>query len=298
MKSPLALIPLLLVGSFAVAQENNPELVTVEVVKDLPLVDLLDSISKQTGRHLVYDPSNQRIRNRTVGSSISRTVPKARLFDTYASILSFYELTLVPVGPKGYEIYLVNDSRSTNLMVKNRPEFVDHQRVGEYADRHGKMIATVLPIRNMDDLTQLRTAFTMLVTPAGIGRVMEVRGAKALIVMDFAPNVAVMARIVAQLDTERDDQRVLMRSIELKFAKAEEMAETLMHLLQEDKTPSSVKVRYTTSKPRRARVVAYAPRNSIAVYATAADMERIESLVANLDQPAKQWAAVDRIPVR
>ena len=264
MKTTLVLVPFLLIATLAGAQDQAPELVTLKFAKGQPVTEILDAMAVQTGRKLVYDPNDQRLRNQTAGMDFSHTIPKARLFDLCTAVLSFFELTVAPVGPKGYEVYVVAGSRSTNMLLKNRAEFVDHQRINEYADRHGKMITTVLPIRNMDNLAQLRTAFSVLVTPAGIGRVMEVRDAKALIVTDFAPNVAVMARIAAQIDTERDDQRVLMRSIELKFAKADEMAATIMRLLETPQAPAVVKSRMPAAKSLRARVVAYAPRNAIA----------------------------------
>ena len=36
-----------------------------------------------------------------MGSTFSHRVPKDKLFITFRAILSFYELTLVPIGPKG-----------------------------------------------------------------------------------------------------------------------------------------------------------------------------------------------------
>ena len=52
--------------------------------------------------------------------------------------VAFHELTLVPVGPEGHELWLVLDSRSTNNLVRNRATFVAYEELEEYARRRGE----------------------------------------------------------------------------------------------------------------------------------------------------------------
>ncbi len=82
----------------------------------------------------------------------------------------------MPIGPRGYEIYLVIDSRSTNNFVKNKAVYVDYGELDKFADHDGLYISCAIPIRHIDNLTTLRTALSTMVSPAGIGRVHEVPG--------------------------------------------------------------------------------------------------------------------------
>jgi type II secretory pathway component GspD/PulD (secretin) len=209
----------------AVAQEPAPELTTIEFTKDQQLSAFLDGAAAIVGRPILYDPNNQRIRGQSMSTGMSRAVPKGRELDLIRSILAFYEIVLIPSGPKGYEVLLAVDSRSTNNLVKNKAEFVPYERLAEFEDRDGVYITTSIPVRHIDNLTTLRTALSTMVSPAGIGRVHEVPGARTLVVMDFAPSVVAMARVVRELD--RDPEPVRTETIRLTHAKAAALVVTL-----------------------------------------------------------------------
>ncbi|MFQ5843419.1 MAG: secretin N-terminal domain-containing protein [Planctomycetota bacterium] len=289
-----AALALALAVAPAPAQESRRagpgDRVTIDVPKDTPIPELLDSISEQTGRPVVYDPRNARIKA-TVGARFTRTVPRERLFDSYRSLLSFYELTMVRVGPKGYEIYLVQDSRSTNNLVRNRVRYVDHRELDRYTDRDGLYILTVIPILNMASLVNLRQALARVMSPAGIGHVQEVPGARSLLLMDYAPTVAQAAKAVTRLDVDAEAWKLVMEAIELQHAHAEELAETLGTLIGEPKAEAP-RGRAAGVRPKP-RVVAHEPRNALVVYATKSDFEMIRAVVASLDRPAKQRTAVE-----
>ena len=113
-------------------------------------------MSDATGIPLLYDPNNQRIRSAKFGSAFKMEVPKDKLFDTFRAILAFFELNLVPIGPKGHQIYLAIDSRTTNNFVKNKAQYVDYRDLEQYEDHDGLYISCAVPIRYIDNLTPLR----------------------------------------------------------------------------------------------------------------------------------------------
>ncbi|MHC4341319.1 MAG: secretin N-terminal domain-containing protein, partial [Planctomycetota bacterium] len=233
----------------------------------------------------------------SMGAGFTHLVPRERLFDTYRAILAFYELNMIPIGPKGYEIYLVVDSRSTNNFVKNKAVYVDPAELEKYADKDGMYVSCAIQVQHIDNLTTLRTALSTMVSPAGLGRVHEVPGSRSIIIMDFAPTVAAMARLIKQMDVKPVGMEPVLETIELKYANAELLAETIMNLLgaaKEAEPPVRRGQRSPYSYPKPApRVVGYEPRNAVLISASKDDFARIKQLVATLDQPAKQWAATE-----
>ncbi|MHC4953747.1 MAG: secretin N-terminal domain-containing protein [Planctomycetota bacterium] len=300
----LAVLAVLLgLSSPALAQNAEPEgdkdLVIINVAKDMQLSNFLDVIAKATGKPLLYDPNGQRIRGQKMGSTFSHRVPREKLFLTFRAILAFYELTLVPIGPEGYEIYLAIDSRSTNNFVKNKAVFVDYRELENYKDHDGLFISCAIPVQHIDNLTMLRTALSTMVTPAGIGRVQEVPGAGNIIVMDFAPTVVSMARLLNQMDIEPPNKKMVMEFVELEHAYADEVADIISELVSVQRQASqpssrrgSTRVATATPEPR---IIAYEPKNALVVASTAEDFARIELLIEQFDQKGTPTAMVEVI---
>jgi len=216
------------------ADEENDR-IKIEFQKETELADFLDLMSRTTGRPLLYDPMGQRIRNQKMGAQITIEVPKTKAFDAFRAILAFYELILVPVGPRGYETHLVVDSRSTNNFVKNKALFVEDREIAQFADRDGLYISSFIPVEHVENLTTLRTALSTMVSPAGICRVHEDSGVGVL-VMDYAPVVSAMQRLISAMDVPSDQAQVL-ESIELSYAHAKEGAESGQALFREHQPP-------------------------------------------------------------
>jgi len=287
---PLAL---LILATPALAQDPEDEgkvdedLVIINVTKEMELSNFLDVISKATGKPLLYDPQGQRVRGQKMGSTFSHRVPRDKLFITFRAILSFYELTLVPIGPKGYEIYLAIDSRSTNNFVKNKAVYVDYRELEQYSDHDGLFISCAIPVKHIENLTTLRTALSTMVTPAGIGRVQEVVGSGNIIVMDFAPTVVSMARLLRQMDVQPESKRMVMEFVPLEFAYADEVADIISELVtvqRQAQTPSNRRGASVTSNSPEPRIIAYAPKNALVVASTAEDFARIEVLIDKFDK--------------
>jgi len=276
--------------------EEKVETITIKLDEELEIEEFLQSISKSTGKPLLYDPKGQRILGQTLGAGFSHAVPKNRAFDTFRAILAFYELTLVPIGPKGYEIYLVIDSRSTNNFIKNKARFVDYDELPSYADQDGLYISCAIPIRNIDNLTTLRTALSTMVSPAGIGRVHEVPGSQSIIITDFAPTVAAIARLIERMDVRPPDKELVMEFVPLDFAYAEDVADIVSELVsaQRQAVSNNRRGRNTTAQPTdpEPRILAYEPKNALVIAATRADFNLILSLIKKFDTEGQQGAQV------
>ncbi|MHC4134550.1 MAG: secretin N-terminal domain-containing protein [Planctomycetota bacterium] len=278
------------------ALAQGDEFVEIKLDKDLKITDFLDVISKSTGKPLLYDPNGQRIRGQALGAGFTHEIPKNRVFDTFRAILAFYELVLVPIGPRGYEIYLVIDSRSTNNFVKNKAVYVDYKELDRYEDQDGLYISCAIPLTHIENLTTLRTALSTMVSPAGIGRVHEVPGSNSIIIMDFAPTVAAMAKLVHQMDVQPPGKALVLEFIELAYAYADDVAEIISELVtaqrqaQVTQRRGQTTVRQQTPEPR---ILAYEPKNALVIAATEDDFQLIKSLVERFDEPGPELSTVE-----
>ncbi|MHC4491740.1 MAG: secretin N-terminal domain-containing protein [Planctomycetota bacterium] len=278
------------------ALAQGDEFVEIKLDKDLKITDFLDVISKSTGKPLLYDPNGQRIRGQALGAGFTHEIPKNRVFDTFRAILAFYELVLVPIGPRGYEIYLVIDSRSTNNFVKNKAVYVDYKELDRYEDQDGLYISCAIPLTHIENLTTLRTALSTMVSPAGIGRVHEVPGSNSIIIMDFAPTVAAMATLVHQMDVQPPGKALVLEFIELAYAYADDVAEIISELVtaqrqaQVTQRRGQTTVRQQTPEPR---ILAYEPKNALVIAATEDDFQLIKSLVERFDEPGPELSTVE-----
>jgi type II secretory pathway component GspD/PulD (secretin) len=265
------------------------ETVSIKFDKDMELASMLDAMSAATGRPVLYDPNSQRIRAQKVGVNLEMKVPASRLFDAFRAIIATWELTLVPIGPHGYEVYLVIDSRSTNNFVKNKAQFLEAEQVPEYRDRDGLYVAAFFPLSNVSNMTMVRTALSSLVSPAGVGRVMEIPDV-GLIVMDFAPTVYTMQELLKRLDVPNQATQVL-ESFELKYGRAAEVAYAVQELWTEIVAtgPQGTRAGIRMSGPPP-RIVPYAARNAVVARGTREEVEMIRGLIAKIDQPARTTA--------
>jgi len=288
----LVLLALAVPAAFA----QGDELVEVKLEKDVKITEFLDLISKSTGKPLLYDPNGQRIRNQSLGAGFTHEIPKDRVFDTFRAILAFYELVLVPIGPRGYEIYLVIDSRSTNNFVKNKAVYVDHRDLDRFEDHDGLYISCAIPLTHIENLTTLRTALSTMVSPAGIGRVHEVPGSNSIIIMDFAPTVAAMAKLIKQMDVQPPGKALVLEFIELNYAYADDVAEIIGELVtaqrqaQVTQRRGQTTVRTQTPEPR---ILAYEPKNALVIAATEDDFKLIQSLIERFDQEGEELSTVE-----
>jgi len=290
----IGLAPLAIAGEDGAPPDGN---VAIQIAKDMELSSLLDTIAQATGRPILYDPNSQRIRGQKVGAALDMTVPQSRLFDSFRSILTAFELTLIPVGPSGYEVYLAVDSRSTNNFVKNRAIFLEPKQLRENRDRDGVFIATFIPIKHVENMTLVRTALSALVTPAGIGRVMEIPGG-GIIIMDFAPTVYTMHQLIERLDQPSPTTQ-LLESIELEYAKAKEVAEAVQELWIEVVTTPAQRTRRGIRTPGPPpRIVPYEARNAVVVRGTRAEMEMIRGLVKKMDQPKHERHVINVVRLK
>ncbi|MHC4819663.1 MAG: secretin N-terminal domain-containing protein, partial [Planctomycetota bacterium] len=163
-------------------------------------------------------------------------------------------------------------------------------------DHDGLYISCAIPLTHIENLTTLRTALSTMVSPAGIGRVHEVPGSNSIIIMDFAPTVAAMGKLVRQMDVQPPGKALVLEFIELAYAYADDVAEIIGELVtaqrqaQVTQRRGQTTVRQQTPEPR---ILAYEPKNALVIAATEDDFKLIQSLVERFDQPGEELSMVE-----
>ena len=164
--------------------------------------ELFEQVQAATGISFLYDSGNAAFKQAKVEFIGPFKIPEDQLFAWLQAVLSYRKLVLVPVGPKavdGKQQWFVMDQADPNL--KSRPVYIDESEILDYADRDGLYVVTTMRVRDMVDTSRVRNALAPLSTAtAGIGRIQDVPGGKALIVGDFAPVIAAMKQVLDRIN--------------------------------------------------------------------------------------------------
>ena len=296
----LAVMALLLLGSMllptaSVVAEDEVAEQPVEIsMKDpIPLEDFLRAVGQLTEIPLYWDPKARGIQGKELVGARNLRAPREELFSLVRALLTFYELVMIPVGPQGYEVWLVMDARQTASIVKLKPKYIelDETNLEEFENQDGLFVTTTMKVENMGDLKDARNALNRIVTGQNIGNVTEVPAARSFVVTDFAPNVVAIFRLLKTMDVQPEGRQVRSAYIQLEFATADEIEPIIVDLftgreritrrvggqqqgqsgdIEEDPEP---------------RIISDFRTNKLIVYGTQDDIREIRSVVEQLDVP-------------
>ncbi len=268
--------------------------ITIPIPEEgLGVTDLLKGLGTQyPDRPIVWSTEDKVIQSKKITATGKIKGPESKVFEMVRALLTFQEIVMIPIGPKGYEIWVVMSARelASQIILKNKPEYVElnDANVDEYANQDGLYVATTIKVKNLDSLRDARTAFQRIITANNIGNVQEVPAARAFVVTDFAPNVVAIYKLLREMDVEPEGKKVIQEYIQLKNALAEDLEPLLQDLFtgrqgmrapQQPGVPGGGDI--YNPEPR---IFADARTNQIIVYASADDITEIKKLVEHLDQ--------------
>lgn len=268
--------------------------VTLALREEVDIEDFLKAVSAHTGMPLVWNPGDKNIRGKKIIGSVNLTAPKGELFDLVRSLLTFYELVMIPVGPAKYRVQLVMDARQTSSILKLKPEYVKltDENLATFASQDGLFITTTIKVQNMMDLRNARNALTRIVTGQNIGNVTEVPAARAFVVTDFAPNVVAVYRLLQEMDVKPRGKEITSEYVVLQYANADEVEPILTDLFtgrervgQQRQQPQPQGQGNDVEEDPEPRIMADARTNQIIVYGIQSDIDEIKKVVQHLDVP-------------
>ena len=258
--------------------------------EDVQIEFFLRSLSQMTGTSLIWNPSDKNIRGKKMIGGVSIKASRADFFALARSLLTFYELVMIPVGPPNEKVYLVMDARQTSSILRLKPEHVklNAQNLEHYETLDGYFITTTIQVEHMTDLRNARNALTRIVTGQNIGNVTEVPSAKAFVVTDFAPNVCAIYRLLKEMDVPSASSSTtsgLTVSVKLEFASAMEVAGMLSsHFAPKQSRPPQAQV----SGPSAPRITADTRTNTLLLTGTGAQIDTVKHAITLLDVPVSQ----------
>ncbi len=273
------------------ADEDDQMMVLNIGKEEVEMENFLRVVSKAANVPLVWNPSDKNIRGKKIIGSVDIRAPKGELFNLVRALLTFYELVMIPVGPKDHQVQLVMDARQTSSILKLKPEYVklNDENLGLYENSDGKFITTTIKVENMTDLRNARNALTRIVTGQNIGNVTEVPAASAFVVTDFAPNVVAIYRLLQEMDVKPSGKQLVSEYIVLEYAVAEEIEPILTDLFTgRDRVSARTPTRRTPTSGQsqedpEPRIISDTRTNKIILYGIKDDIVEIKKVITNLD---------------
>jgi general secretion pathway protein D len=270
------------------AEEEPIEIVVTE---KLDMETFLQIVGRMTEYPLYWDPNTRGLKQKEIIGATNLKAPKKEILSLVRALLTFYELMLVPVGPQGYQIYLVIDAKAQqNLLIRPKPVYLDLREENlEYLEsQDGLWVATTIRVENLLNLRDARNALQRLVTN-NLGHVQEVPAARAFVVNDFAPNVVAIYRLLKEMDVQPEGKEVTSAYVQLKHATADEIEPILTDIFTgQERVP---RVQQGQQPPDdveadpEPRIIADFRTNQLIIYATKDDILEIEDVISRLDVP-------------
>ncbi len=277
----------------AMAQDGEPD--TSEYFRLNPkedgweIKDLFRAISEARGISILFDDNNAVIKSKRVNFIGEQVIHQDRLFHWLQAVLSYHSLVLVPVGPEspsGQQQWFAVDQANANLT--SRPVYIQESEILDFADRDGLYVVTSMTLEHIKDTSRVRQALSQLSTKtAGLGRINDIQGSRALIVGDFAPIVAAMKQLLNVMDQPNSTIEPRMEVLQLSHAVASELEPILQELIEQSLNPAQPRGRNqpTAIDEPEPKIIADPRLDALIIYAVDSHMKKIKELIQTLDVP-------------
>ena len=231
----LTALLLTLVPSTTLRAEEE-ERVALNFEGPMPVEQLIQEVGKALDLPLIWDPKSRALQGKEVMGDVRLAGTKEEILRGLGSLLTYYELVIIPVGTDRNLKYLVLDARQTASIVKLKPVYVElnDDNLQKYEKLDGVFLTTTIKVEHMETLRDARNALNRIVTGQNIGNVTEVPAARAFVVTDFAPNVVAIYRLLREMDVSAEGRGAeaatseeVFQAVRLKYASAETAAATL-----------------------------------------------------------------------
>lgn len=273
------------------------------------LTDVLKGLARITGAMITWSDQDKGVGTKKfVGTGTVVQGSVEQIFDTVRAMLANEEILLMRYGAGESPAYLAMDARTmaSQFVVKMQPDVIDvtHRLLPTLLGQGGRFVTTTIQVVNLTDLREARTALQRLVTQNNIGSVQEVPSARALVVTDFAPNVALIYQAIRAMDVPPaplpvgDAKKATVVYFALKHARAAVVLDLLQKLFPTRtppaSAPSSSQTQPGSGTPPRAaadpspRIWFDEATNQVIAIASEEDFAMMKEIVALVDvEPAK-----------
>jgi hypothetical protein len=280
--------------------ESPPSEMTEILLRDgIPLVDLLRLASAASDIPILWSDQDKAVNGKKLMGAQRIRVPKAQTFDAVRDLIASEEIVLVPIGSGDHPIYIAMDARmlQNQFLLKVRPEHVvmDDAMAARLEGRTGLFVETTIRVPGLDNLRDVRTALSRLVTGQNVGNVQEIPSAQALVITDFAPNVVSIYRLLKAMPARPEPK---VEFFPLANARAGDVEAMIADLLlprtgsapaPAPATPADAAAAAAAAAGRLdpLRVVSDPATNQVIVAGTPAQIELVRQIITRVDVPPR-----------
>jgi general secretion pathway protein D len=264
-----------------VAQESK-------VSMDFQGVDMtvfLQWFAHLSNKKIILSEGRQTFAQKKIYLYAHEPVPTQAVEKICLSLLESNGFTLVKVGQGGSEVYKLveSDKAASKPIAIYSPEEFQQLESGDY---YVSQLLVIKYLKVEQIIASLRQA--KLLDPQA-GSMVEIKGANALIISDFFPNVQRVVKIVEMLDKE--PPKVEVAFVTLKFAKADEVSQKLQQVFQ-NKARELAEYYSPSGTPT---IVPDSRTNSLTIRGAAEDIREIKKLIAHFDREIKESEIVAKL---
>jgi general secretion pathway protein D len=225
----------------------------------------------------------------------TKRVPKADFYSFFQIMMVINDFVCSRIGPEHISVVLIS---STNVAGKGNPKRDARQvmpdEVEQYADQPATLITTVIDLPNTDVRT-LSNSLRQMFSDQQTQQIIPVGNSNSLIITGFGSDVASIVKMLKFVDDasrRAAGELPIFETIQLEFASAEEISNTLEELLDASRRAVTGRVQQAgaqgVSAPLQggnteSKIMVDPRTNSLIVMAMPTDMPRIKELVARLD---------------
>jgi len=226
----------------------------------------------------------------------TKRVPKADFYSFFQIMMVINDFVCSRIGPERIAVVLISSTQATGGKgnPKRDARQVMPEEVEQYADQPATLITTVIDLPNTDVRT-LSNSLRQMFSDQQTQQIIPVGNSNSLIITGFGSDVASivkMLRFVDKASADAQGELPIFETIQLEFASAEEISNTLDELLDASRRAVTGRVQQAGAQGVSAPIqggnteskIMVDPRtNSLIVMAMPTDMPRIKELVARLD---------------
>jgi general secretion pathway protein D len=261
---------------------------------------LIKLCQKLTGKNFTIDAENSAVKTRLENPVILYGPKRIKTNEFYAffqTLMKINGLVCVQQGSGDLSIIMITADKisgtAVNPTVTANTILVEPDDTKDFADQPGTYIATVVKLDFVDP-GGISVALGKLLGANAQSTVQALTTDNALMIQGYGPVVASTVRFVRYLDVKPEVESAVFRKVALQEASAEEMAELLTEIVDELAASSDGGQRNVSSRTRNnnqsvsqdpieTRILASTRDNSLIITASQENLDRILTLIAELD---------------
>lgn len=231
----------------------------------------IQQVAKMTGESFIVDP---RVKGKVTVISNSELDEKA-IYRLFLSVLTVHGYAAID-SPEGVKILPQNVAKQGGLSF----------------DENGRAAGELLVTRVIAIKNALASELVPILRPLipQYGHLASVNEVNALIISDHADNIRQLERLIARLDSTVEGQ---IRIVTLEHAWAADVLELINTLVSGNQEGNS-----SSNSSVATRVIADERTNRMVLKGKEAELDQVEQLIKDLDQPSKKSSRLSVLPLR